>query len=329
MFRTPVKLAVRNLWKYKAYSAINLAGLAMGLACFVLIAVWVQDELSYDRFHRNADRIVRVAQLDVENPGQGICRVGAPWGPALQARFPEVEHYVRFRSAGRPLVAIGNQRFYENGGLYADSAFFQVFTYTILRGDRNAPLDDPAGIVLTASLATKYFGDDDPVGQTLTLDGEDDRVVTAVMQDVPKQSHMHFDFLLPFSSYDNWDSNEWDVNNFYVYLLLQPGVDRAVFEEKVHRFAVDRTGAERMEGTLIALQPLVDIHLHSNLQRELEANSDSTNVMLFSIVALFILAIACTNFVNLTTARSATRAKEIGIRKVVGSQRGGLIGQFL
>ena len=140
---------------------------------------------------------------------------------------------------------------------------------------------------------------------------------------------MQFDFLLPFSSYDNWDLNEWDVGNFHVYLLLEPNVDRAAFEEKIHQFVVDRTGEEEMEGTLIALQPLTDIHLHSNLQREFEANGDSTNVSLFSIVALFILAIACINFVNLTTARSATRAKEIGIRKVVGSKRGELIRQFL
>ena len=329
MFRNILKLSLRNLWKHKAYSAINLAGLAIGIACFMLIALWVQDEFSYDRFHDNADRIVRIAQLDAENPGQGICRVGAPWGPELQATFPEVEHYVRFRFVGRPLVSIGEQRFYESEGLYADSTFFQVFTYTILQGDRNTPLDNPAGIVLTETLAKKYFGGDDPVGQTLTLDGEDDRIVTAVMQDVPEQSHMQFDFLLPFSSYDNWDLNEWDVGNFHVYLLLEPNVDRAAFEEKIHQFVVDRTGEEEMEGTLIALQPLTSIHLHSNLQREFEANGDSTNVSLFSIVALFILAIACINFVNLTTARSATRAKEIGIRKVVGSKRGELIRQFL
>lgn len=329
MFKNILKLSLRNLWKYKAYSAINLAGLAIGIACFMLIALWVQDEFSYDRFHDNADRIVRVAQLDAEDTGQGICRVGAPWGPELQAAFPEVEHYVRFRFVGRPLVSLSDKRFYESEGLYTDSTFFEVFTYTIVQGDQNAPLDNPTGIVLTETLAKKYFGSDDPIGQTLTLDGEDSRIVTAVMQDVPEQSHMQFDFLLPFSSYKKWDLNEWNVGNFHVYLLLRPNVNRAAFEKKVHQFVVARTGADQMEDTLIALQPLTDIHLHSNLQREFQANGDNTNVSLFSIVALFILAIACINFVNLTTARSATRAKEIGIRKVVGSQRGELIRQFL
>lgn len=328
MFKNILKLALRNSWRHRVYSTINLVGLAIGVACFTLIMLWVQDELSYDRFHQNADRIVRVAQVDAEDPGQGLCRVGAPWGPALQAAFPEIKDYVRFRFVSRPLVSIGDKQYYESEGLYTDSTFFEVFSYSILQGNHNTPLDDPGAIVLTEKLAKKYFGNEDPIGQVLTLDGHEDRVITAIMQDVPEQSHMHFDFLLPFSSYDKWDLNEWEVGNFHVYLLLQPQVDPVALAGKIHQFAAERED-DNLEGARIILQPLNKIHLHSNLQREFEANGDSTSVALFSIVALFILAIACINFINLTTARSATRAKEIAVRKVVGSQRTDLIWQFL
>ncbi len=329
MLKNIVKLSLRNFWKYKAYSVINLLGLATGIACFVLILLWVQDELSFDRFHANGDRIVRVVQLDTEEPGQGISRVGAPWGPALAAGFPEIESFVRFRFAGRSLFSAGDQQAFESEGLYADSTLFQVFTYPILRGDSRKPLDNPDGIVLTEKLAKKYFGDSDPIGQLLTLDANDTRIVTAIMQDVPENAHMHFDYLLPFSSYQNWDTTEWRVSNFHLYLLLRQLTPLESITDKVHQFIVDRIGEDRMRNTQVSLQPVTAIHLDSHLQREFEANGDRTNVTLFSLVALFILAIACINFVNLTTARSAKRAKEIGIRKVVGSQRSELVRQFI
>lgn len=329
MFKNYLKITIRNFLKYKIYSFINISGLAIGMACCLLIMLWVQDELSFDKFHANAGSIYRVVVMDRDNPARGVARVGAPWGPALQREYAEVSNFVRFRFTGRSLVASGDKRFYESEGLHADATIFQVFTFPLITGDPLTALREPNSIVINEDLAEKYFGRTDPIGQTLTFDNEVERKVTGVFKNVPHNSHMHFEFLLPFSSYQRWDVDKWDVNNFHLYLLIQKHSQATELEAKLPEFVRSHISDERADEALVKLQPLTDIHLYSNLHREFEANGDITYVYLFAIVAFFILAIACINFVNLTTARSASRAREVAIRKVVGSRRQQLIGQFL
>jgi len=328
MFKNYLKISFRNLWKYRGYSVINLAGLATGMACFILILLWVQDELSYDKFHENTNRLFRVVRLDSEDPSQGVCRTGAPWGPALHNDFPEVENFVRFRGHGRTLMSSGDKRFYESEGLYADSTIFEVFTFPLLKGNPKTALTRPNTMVINERMAEKYFGSEDPVGQSLVFNNDAEFEITGIMQNIPANSHIKFDYLIPFFMYQRWDTSEWGVNNFYTYLLLTEGT-AVELEVKIPEFLERHAGERTAAATINKLQPITDIHLHSNLLRELEANGDIANVYIFSAIAIFILLIACINFMNLATARSANRAKEVGIRKVVGSQRLQLIKQFL
>jgi len=328
MFKNYLKISFRNLWRAKGYSAINLAGLATGMACFILILLWVQDELSYDKFHENTNRLFRVVRLDRDDPSQGVCRAGAPWGPALYNDFPEVENFVRFRGHGRTLMSSGDKGFYESEGLYADSTIFEVFTFPLLKGNPKTALTRPNTMVINERMAEKYFGTEDPVGQSLVFNNQDEFEITGIMQNIPANSHIKFDYLIPFFMYQRWDTSEWGVNNFYTYLLLAEGTATQL-EAKIPEFLERHAGERTAAASINKLQPITDIHLHSNLLRELEANGDIANVYIFSAIAIFILLIACINFMNLATARSANRAKEVGIRKVVGSQRLQLIKQFL
>lgn len=328
MFKNYLKISFRNLWRAKGYSAINLAGLATGMACFILILLWVQDELSYDKFHENTNRLFRVVRLDRDDPSQGVCRTGAPWAPALHSDFPEVENFVRFRGHGRTLMSSGDKGFYESEGLYADSTIFEVFTFPLLKGNPKTALTRPNAMVINERMAEKYFGTEDPVGQSLVFNNQDEFEITGLMQNIPANSHIKFDYLIPFFMYQRWDTIEWGVNNFYTYLLLAEGTATQL-EAKIPEFLERHAGERTAAASINKLQPITDIHLHSNLLRELEANGDIANVYIFSAIAIFILLIACINFMNLATARSANRAKEVGIRKVVGSQRLQLIKQFL
>ena len=328
MFKNYLKISFRNLWRAKGYSAINLAGLATGMACFILILLWVQDELSYDKFHENTNRLFRVVRLDRDDPSQGVCRAGAPWGPALYNDFPEVENFVRFRGHGRTLMSRGDKGFYESEGLYADSTIFEVFTFPLLKGNPKTALTRPNTMVINERMGEKYFGTEDPVGQSLVFNNQDEFEITGLMQNIPANSHIKFDYLIPFFMYQRWDTSEWGVNNFYTYLLLAEGTATQL-EAKIPEFLERHAGERTAAASINKLQPITDIHLHSNLLRELEANGDIANIYIFSAIAIFILLIACINFMNLATARSANRAKEVGIRKVVGSQRLQLIKQFL
>jgi putative ABC transport system permease protein len=289
----------------------------------------VQDELSYDRYHENAGQIYRVITISNEDPSQGNARVGAPWGPALQRDYPEVLRSVRFRFFGRSSISCGDKRFYEEGGLYADSTVFEAFTFPLLKGNPQTALARPNTVVISEAMARKYFGDENPIGKTLNVDNESDLQVTGVMKNVRRNSHFRFDFLVSFATYDFWDLNEWRMNNFHVYLLLAEDYPAAALENKFPEFVAKYVDEQADERFTAQLQPITSIHLHSHLFRELEANSDIAYVYIFSAIALFVLLIACVNFMNLATARSASRAREIGLRKVVGAQRAQLIRQFL
>lgn len=329
MLKNYLKMAIRNLVRYKTLSLINILGLTIGMAACILILLWILDELSYDQYHEKAGQIFRIVKMDAENPSGGLARVGAPWAPALKNDYPEVLDFVRFRFLGRTLIRRGNRQFFEGAGLFADSSLFNVFSFQLVKGDPKTALTQPNSIVLTEDLAYKYFGNEDPLGQTLLIDDAEEYQVTGVMQNVPRNSHFHFDFLVSFVTHKAWYVTEWQMNNYHVYLLLSRQTRPEEFKKKFPAFLARHMQPEEVDSYDVRLQPLTSIHLHSHLFREFEANGDINLVYIFSAVAFLILLIACANFINLTTARSANRAKEIGIRKVIGSRRPQLIRQFL
>jgi putative ABC transport system permease protein len=348
MIRNYLKTALRSLWKNKGFSAINILGLAIGLATCLLILIYVMDELSYDRYNKNADRIYR---LDTEIKFGGanfihlvMAQGPAPAGQAMLRDYPEVEKEVRLQKSGGFLVRKGSQNIQEDAVLYADSTIFDVFTLPLIDGDSHTALVDAHTIVLSATMARKYFGAVDIVGKTLVINDSIPYKVTGVMRDMPSQSHLHADFLVSLSeSEDAKRPDAWTQNSYNTYILLRQGADAHQFEGKLQEMIVKYIAPllqSRMNISLdqfyksgnkyeYTLTPLTAIHLHSNKMGELGANGNPQYVYIFSTIAIFILLIACVNFMNLSTARSANRAKEVGIRKVLGSLRGSLIRQFI
>jgi putative ABC transport system permease protein len=348
MIKNYFKIALRNLWKHKGFSAINIIGLAMGLACFIMIAMYVADELSYDRYNEKADRIYRI-NSDIRFGGTDlIMAVSAdPMGATLKKDYPQVEEYTRlYASSGSKLIKKGNEFINEDRVTNADSTLFSVFTLPSIAGDSKTALNEPNTVVLTETTAKKYFSNvNDAMGKMVETNDNGSTLykVTAVIKDIPHNSHFNFDF---FFSMDNVDYGFGNFlsHNFHSYILLKPGSDYKAFNknftqvidkyilpqakqfmkiESMDDFA--KTG-NKLEYSLI---PLTDIHLHSSRQVELGVNGNIQYVYIFSAVALFILLIACINFMNLSTARSAGRAKEVGIRKVLGTEKKSLIRQFL
>jgi len=347
MVKNWLKVAFRNLVRHKGYSLINLFGLAVGMTCAILIMLYVRDELSYDRYPAKAESIYRLGlEARTVNRGQlRTARTPPPWAPALARDYPEVLNYVRFKT---PLVSwlVGyeerEKRFHEKGLYFADPSVFEVFSLKLLRGDPATALKEPNTLVLTENAAARYFGRDDPLGKTLRIDNTYDFRVTGVMQDVPRTSHISFDILASFESlnvlpiYGGTQYSTFERSGLnpdvYTYLLLKDGFRPAELEKKIPAFLQTYLGRQLVQANVSLntfLQPLVDIHLHSDLDAELRANASVNDIYIYSAVALFILAIACINFMNLATARSAGRAREVGIRKVVGAERRQVIGQFL
>lgn len=343
MFKNYFKVAFRNLWKNKGYSAINIFGLAIGLATCLLILIYVIDELSFDRFNKKADRIYRV-DGDINFGGTHWVLAVAPdaLGPALKKDFPQVEQYVRFRNYGGLLVKKENQNVQEGNVIYVDSTLFDVFTLPIISGDARTALADPSSIVITERMARKYFNTVDAVGKTLVVSDTTNYKVSAVIKNIPVQSHFSFDFFLPLRSEESRQGN-WLSNNFNTYVVLKPGADpkklESQFDIVINKYiapqaqAVFHTTLDEFRKTgghvFYTLMPLTQIHLHSSKTAELGANGSMQYVYIFSAIAAFILLIACVNFMNLATARSSNRAKEVGVRKVLGSGRKNLIRQFL
>ena len=338
MLKNYFKIALRNFKKYKTYAFINIFGLAVGLASCILIVLFVQDELRFDRFHEHADRIVRVVedQRD-EDRVSHLAHTFTPMAPALEAEFPAVEHAVRLYPYP-VLVRHGEaKKFQEDRFFFADSTVFEVFSFSLIRGDARTALAAPFSVVLTEETARKYFGDTDPLGQILTVrddDGERDYTVTGLLDAVPRTSHVHFDLLASFSStraFAPWMHNRgnWEWPPLYTYALLAEGTDPAALEAQMPALAEKYMGERRASFRSFLLQPLTRIRLFSNREAEVEPTSDITYVYIFSMIAFFILLIACINFMNLATARAASRAREVGMRKVLGAQRTQLIRQFL
>ncbi|MDE2890863.1 MAG: ABC transporter permease [Gemmatimonadota bacterium] len=312
----------------KTFSAINISGLAIGMACCMLILLYVQDELSYDRHHENADRIFRLAtEIQSDGAPGRFALTSSPMGSILVQEFPSVEDAVRFhRKDEKTLVANQQRHFYERGVLFVDANVFQVFDFPLSKGDPQTALQEPNSIVLTDAMALKYFGDEDPMGRTLSLGGNTYKI-TGVLKDSRYRSHLRFDFLASLDISKGWLSID-----FYTYLLLQATQVADEFDTMLPDFMERHLGAE-MEAAGIRLklflQPLTDIHLHSHLDFEISPNGDIRYIYLFLVIAFIVLVLACINFMNLSTARSEYRSMEIGLRKVVGANRGELTAQFL
>jgi len=347
MLKNYLKVAWRNLLKNKTFSLINITGLASGLACFILIALYVADELSYDRFNEKAIRIYRV-NSDIVFGGNKLHLAVAsdPMGEALKKDYPQVEEYVRFyTSSGSKLIKKGDQFINENDVAHADSTLFNVFTLPVIAGDSKTALNEPNTVVISESAAKKYFGATDVLGKSIETDDNGGTLykITAVMKDIPHNSHFNFSMIF---SMDNvqYQWGQFLSHNHQTYLLLKPGTDYKAFEKNFPQF-IDRyvvpQAAQFMEiksmeefekaGNKLeySLIPLTDIHLHSDRTVEMGVNGNIQYVYIFSVIALVVLILACINFMNLSTARSAARAKEVGIRKVVGSEKRYLVRQFL
>lgn len=328
MLKNFLNIALRNLKKHKAYSFINILGLSIGLGCSILIFLYIQDELSYDKYHKNAKQIYRLAFI--ENRGYKTVNYPITSGgiaPALLKEVPEVLNAVRFMRIFDPLVTYGEKQFNETRIFYADESVFDVFSFPMIKGDPETALKEPYSAVITEDMAKKYFGDEDPMGKVLTFNGKQDFKITGILKKVRQNSHFKPDLLASMATMEENISNEWRPSSCYTYLVLKKDYSPSTFEKmfpnffKIHRSPGDQRN--------FYLQPLLRIHLSSHLEREIEPNSDIAYVYILSSVAIFVLIIACLNFMNLSTARSAHRAKEVGIRKAAGARRIHLIRQFL
>ncbi|MEO1050262.1 MAG: ABC transporter permease [Bacteroidota bacterium] len=346
MIRNYLKIAFRNLTKHKFYSFINIMGLAVGIACCLLISLFVNDEVSYDQHHEQANRIYRVTS-DIVFGGNELqmAVTPAPMAEALVNGFPEVEASTRFRRYGSYLVRRDNddQNFKETNVVFADSSVFDVFTIPLIKGSAKEALNRPRTVIISEATARRYFKKEDPIGKILVFDSRQNFTVTGVFEDMPDNSHFHFDFMVSLVTSNESAQTVWLSNNFHTYVVLQEGATASTLDEKLAGLVDTHIAPQAMQILNITMdefiasgnkveykaQALKDIHLKSDLGVELEANGDIRYVYLFSAVAFFILVIACINFMNLSTARSANRAKEVGVRKVLGSFRIHLIRQFL
>ncbi len=327
MLKNYFKLAFRNIVRHKAFATINIAGLAIGMAASIFILLWVQNELSYDKFHTNADAIYLL-------PGGGATNSG-PMVPELKAKIPAIKNFVRFSQATPTVFALGAKRFEERAVFYADSTLLQVFTFPLVSGNAETALARPDAVLITEDMAKKYFGNEEAIGKILKRDNKDNVVVTGVLKNIPANSHLQFDFIMPFSAIMQTDwrlkDNIWASYDFYDYIQLDPNFKATPAALAGLITQANKIIAEHIKDNTpqLKLQRLTDIHLHSDYHSSLPGQGNIQYVNILFVVALFILAVACINFMNLATARSARRAKEVGLRKVVGAGRMQLIGQFL
>lgn len=344
MLKNYLKIAWRNLLKNKLFSFINIVGLAIGVSCCTIIYLYVNHELSFDTYNKKAERIYRIT-TKINQPGKDdhFAPSSPKMAASLKANFPEIESVVRFKNSKRPISYKG-KNFYENDILYADSSLLDMFTFPIVSGSSHKALSNPYSIVLTEKAAKKYFGNEAPVGKMLQFSDTINLMVTAVIKDIPQNSHFHCEAFLSRSTMNdmNKKSEQWIYNNeenwfncdSYSYLLLKENVDYQKLEPKLNAFLDKQMADIKKEVGMslnIELQPILNIHLKSHLDSELknEVNGDITYVYIFIGAAILTLLIACCNFINLSTARSLNRSKEIGLRKVIGASRSQLIFQFL
>ncbi|NER17336.1 ABC transporter permease [Spongiivirga citrea] len=332
MFKNYIKIAWRNLVKSKSFSILNVLGLSTGMACSILILLWVQNEVSYDQFHIDSERTYRF----IVNSGDFKTAVSsAGMGPDLRDELSEIESIVRITKFQDVLFNVDDTVYEEKNFMYVDNNFLSFFDFPLVRGAKSTALKDPNTIVLTESMAKKYFGEEDALGQTIKFNDSKNWKVTGVLKDLPPNSHFKFDFIAPTATIakenKNFVNKTWGNFDYYSYFKLNKNValsDTGVsdLEAKINAIADERLDNDIFN---FRLQPLADIHLYSDLQLDVAGHGNIQYVNIFFIVALFILVVACINFMNLSTARSAKRAKEVGMRKAIGAHRGQLILQFL
>ncbi len=343
MIKNYLKIAFRNIIKHKGFSAINIAGLAIGIACSILILVFVAHELSYDKYHEKVDRTYRIAVRAMI----GDTKINQTYSSSetfrrLRADSPEIETGVKFLQLGRTPIRMGDETFFEERFFAVDATFFDVFTFPLIQGDPKIALKNPNSMVISKNTAIKYFGTTDAVGKILRADftygpGSVDFEITGVSENVLPNSHFHYDLLASSATFPSYiNDTGWTSNNFITYVVLREGTTQQWFDEQLKAFTRKHMGEERFDAWVAKgnfweyfLQPLAKIHLTSDLNGEFEANGNETYVYIFSVLSVIVLLIACINFMNLSTAKSSLRAKEVGMRKVVGSGRSKLVLQFM
>lgn len=344
MFKNHLKAAWRNLIKNKGFSAINIIGLGIGLATCLLIFLYIHDETSFDRYNVNADRIIRLNnEIRFGDNHLDFAEVPAPMGPAVVREIPEAQQYTRLQWRGGFTVRKGNENIREGRVAFADSTLFDVFTLPVVSGSVSASLREPHTLVMTETAALRYFPNSDVAGKVLILNDSQSYRITAVIKDIPQASHFHFDFFIPMREHEDSRNDNWLSEDYNTYILLKPGAPVKKFETQLQtmmdhhvepqlqNFAGITLAELKKNGGYIkaTIDPLPDIHLRSHHDAELETNGNIQIVYIFSGVAVFILLIACANFMNLATARSANRAREVGVRKALGSLKSTLVRQFL
>jgi len=347
MIKNYLKSAWRNIARHKFISFINIFGLTIGITCCLLILTYIINETSYDKYNTNADRTYRVTRIFYDGNGNESLHLSAiapPFGPLLKTAFPEVQQMTRVLPSGTVILRYKEKMFNEQNAFFADEHFFDIFSVDVTHGDKRTALNDPYTVMLTQSVAHKYFGDDDPINKTIILDNSKHEFkVTGIFKPFPMNAHMHPNILMSFNTLkdpavmgEKELENDYGGNAFYTFLLLPKDYNADKLRGRLPSFLDNyvhmqgmAANAKTSKFVTLTLQKLTDIHLRSHLDDEVESNGDISRVYIFSVIALFILLIACINYMNLSTARSALRAKEIGIRKVIGAQRKEIIRQFL
>jgi putative ABC transport system permease protein len=335
MFGNYVKSAIRNLTKHKGFSLINISGLAVGMACCILILLYVRYETSFDKFHKNSEGIYRVL-INIGGTYRGKSRFNVSSGvlaSAMKDNFPEVLHAARVFKHGRVDVSSdANKRFTENRFYFADPDFLKIFTFPLIEGNPDSVLNEPFTTLVSRTAAKKYFGNRDPIGETISVNSQWEYLITGIFEDTPENSHLHFDFLASFSSHIQIQGeerfNDWRRFTNVTYFMIDARAYVPEFEKKLDVFYKQNLGPEKTGSTRIEIQPLRKIHFYDQALDEFEPGTDIRTVYIFSAIAFFILLIASFNYMNLSTARSSLRHREVGLRKVVGASRQNLIKQF-
>ncbi len=346
MFRNYLLVGIRSIWRHKFYAFINVLGLMLGITVSFYISLYVLDELSYDRFNKNIDRMYRLGLHGKIGDQEVFTTNTAPViASALTREIPEIRQSTRIERWDNIVVSYQDKAFTDDNIYLVDSNFFNFFTYHLIKGDPNTVLSQPNSMVMTQKIAGKFFGDEDPIGKLVKV-GSDDKTfkITGVVENPPANSHMNFNYLLSISSY-KWmaDDDDWLDNHLYTYFTVYPGADMKNIQTKLNDMVVNHVGPRLSQVMGISLQqflsqkgvygylitPVKDIHLYSHLEDELEPSGNIAYVYIFSAIGLFIILIASINFINLSTARSAGRSREVGLRKTFGSLRKQLVGQFM
>jgi ABC-type antimicrobial peptide transport system permease subunit len=328
MLHNYLKIAIRNLLRNKGFSAINISGLAIGMASALLILLWVQNELSFDRWYPNTTRLYKLYNRDhIQGSLQAWPNTPKVLAPYVKKDFAAVEDVTRYRNVVY-LLSTGDTRLNASGAC-ADSGFLKMFGLPLAKGDATHALNTPSGIVLTQHLAKTLFGNNDPMGKTVRIDSNNNFTVTAVLNDLPANTSFEFDYLLPWSFMARYstDNEQWGTNSVYTFVLLKPGASQPAFDREIKEVSIKHSGHQVTAE--VFTQPMSRLHLYSKSENGVLVGDRIHIVRLFTLIAGFILLIACINFMNLSTARSERRAREVGIRKVVGAFRGSLVGQFI